>query len=71
MDNPEYFVNINMSIKVSDLSLIRAIREAIEDNVEFKGTDGIVYFDSEVEDEVPNLNDLHASRDDGWHEQED
>jgi len=72
MDNPEYFVNINMTVKVSDLSLIRAIREAIEDSVEFKGTNGIVYFESEVEDgDTPNLNDLHASRDDGWYEYED
>ena len=73
MDNPEYFVNINMTVKVSDLSLISAIRKAIEDGVEFKGTNGIVYFESEVEDsdDTPNLNDLHASRDDGWYEYED
>ncbi len=51
MDNPEYFVNINMTVKVSDLSLIRAIREAIEDGVDFKNHEGIVYYDSEVEEE--------------------
>ena len=73
MGNQEYFVNINMTVKTKNLSLIRAIREAIEDGVEFEGTDGIVYFDSEVGDgdDVPNLNDLHASRDDGWYEYED
>ncbi len=73
MSDREYFVNINMTVKTKNLSLIRAIREAIEDNVKFEGTDGIVYFESEVEDsdDTPNLNDLRASRDDGWYEHED
>tara|TARA_B100001989_G_C24459075_1_gene423162 strand:+ start:481 stop:678 length:198 start_codon:yes stop_codon:yes gene_type:complete len=64
MDKQEYFVDINMTVKLKDLSLIRAIREAIEDNVEFDGTDGIIYFDSEVEEEQPNMNDLMAHRED-------
>lgn len=51
MDNKEYFVNINMTVKVNDLSLIRSIREAIEDGVDFKVNEGIIYFDSEVEEE--------------------
>ena len=64
MAEQEYFVNINMTVKTRDLSLVRTIREAIEDNVEFDGTDGIIYFDSEVEEEQPNMNDLMAHRDD-------
>ena len=63
MEN-EYFVNINMTVKVNNLSAIRSIREAIEDGVEFKETEGIIYFDSEIEEEQPNMNDLMASRDD-------
>ena len=72
-DNPEYFVNINMTVKVNNLSSIRFIREAIEDGMEFEGNEGIIYFESEVadSDDTPNLNDLHASRDDGWYEYED
>ena len=64
MENQEYFVNINMTVKVNNLSSIRFIREAIEDGMEFEGTEGIVYFDSEIEEEQPNMNDLMASRDD-------
>ena len=60
----EYFVNINMTVKVNNLSTIRSIREAIEDGVEFEGTEGIIYFDSEVEEEQPDMIDLMASRDD-------
>ena len=63
MEN-EYFVNINMTVKVTNLSAIRSIREAIEDGVEFEGTEGIIYFDSEVEEEQPDMIDLMASRDD-------
>ena len=64
MAEREYFVNINMTVKTRDLSLVRTIREAIEDGVEFEGTDGIIYFDSEIEEEQPNMNDLMAHRDD-------
>ena len=64
MENEEYFVNINMTVKVNNLSSIRFIRQAIEDGMEFEGTEGIIYFDSEVEEEQPNMNDLMASRDD-------
>ena len=60
----EYFVNINMTVKVNNLSTIRSIREAIEDGVEFEGTEGIIYFDSEVEEEQPDMIDLMASRND-------
>tara|TARA_Y100001958_G_scaffold150615_1_gene134604 strand:- start:520 stop:714 length:195 start_codon:yes stop_codon:yes gene_type:complete len=63
MEN-EYFVNINMTVKVNNLSAIRSIREAIEDGVEFKESEGIIYFDSEVEEEQPDMIDLMASRDD-------
>ena len=63
MEN-EYFVNINMTVKVTNLSAIRSIREAIEDGVEFKESEGIIYFDSEVEEEQPDMIDLMASRDD-------
>jgi len=64
MENEEYFVNINMTVKVNNLSSIKFIRQAIEDGMEFEGTEGIIYFDSEVEEEQPNMNDLMASRDD-------
>lgn len=64
MENEEYFVNINMTVKVNNLSSIRFIRQAIEDGMEFEGTEGIIYFDSEIEEEQPNMNDLMASRDD-------
>ena len=63
MEN-EYFVNINMTVKVNNLSAIRSIREAIEDGVEFKESEGIIYFDSEVEEEQPDMIDLMAYRDD-------
>ena len=64
MENEEYFVNINMTVKVNNLSSIKFIRQAIEDGMEFEGTEGIIYFDSEIEEEQPNMNDLMASRDD-------
>ena len=64
MENEEYFVNINMTVKVNNLSSIKFIRQAIEDGMEFEETEGIIYFDSEVEEEQPNMNDLMASRDD-------
>ena len=60
----EYFVNINMTVKVNNLSSIRFIRQSIEDGMEFEANEGIIYFDSEVEEEQPNMNDLMASRDD-------
>jgi hypothetical protein len=50
MENEEYFVNINMTVKVKNLSSIRFIREAIEDGMEFEASEGIIYFDSEVEE---------------------
>ena len=64
MANKEYFVNINMTVKLNNLSSVRFIREAIEDGMEFEGTEGIIYFDSEIEEEQPNMNDLMAHRDD-------
>ena len=51
MEEQEYFVNINMTVKVKNLSSIRFIRQAIEDGMEFEGTEGIYYFESEVEEE--------------------
>ena len=60
----EYFVNINMTVKVNNLSSIRFIRQSIEDGMEFEANEGIIYFDSEVEEEQPNMNDLMSSRDD-------
>ena len=65
MEEQEYFVNINMTVKLNNLSSVRFIREAIEDGMEFEGTEGIIYFDSEIEEEQPNMNDLRAARDDG------
>ena len=49
MENEEYFVNINMTVKVKNLSSIRFIREAIEDGMEFEDSEGIIYFESEIE----------------------
>ena len=60
----EYFVNINMTVKVNNLSSIRFIRQSIEDGMEFEANEGIIYFDSEVEEEQPDMIDLMASRDD-------
>ena len=51
MEEQEYFVNIYMTVKVKNLSSIRFIRQAIEDGSEFEGTEGIYYFDSEVEED--------------------
>lgn len=51
MEEQEYFVNIYMTVKVKNLSSIRFIRQAIEDGLEFEGTEGIYYFDSEVEED--------------------
>ena len=65
MEEQEYFVNINMTVKLNNLSSVRFIRVAIEDGMEFEGTEGIIYFDSEIEEEQPNMNDLRAARDDG------
>ena len=64
MENQEYYVNINMTVKVNNLSSIRFIREAINDGMEFEANEGIIYFDSEIEEEQPNMNDLNAHRDD-------
>ncbi len=64
MEEQEYFVNINMTVKLNNLSSVRFIRQAIEDGMEFEGTEGIIYFDSEIEEEQPNMNDLMASRED-------
>ncbi len=63
-EQQQYFVNISMTVKVNNLSSIRFIREAIEDGMEFEGSEGIIYFDSEIEEEQPNMNDLMAHRDD-------
>ena len=49
--NQEYYVNINMTVKLNNLSSIRFIRESIEDGMEFEGSEGIVYFESEIEKE--------------------
>ena len=64
MEEQEYFVNINMTVKLNNLSSVRFIRQAIEDGMEFEGTEGIIYFDTEIEEEQPNMNDLMASRED-------
>ena len=64
MENEEYFVNINMTVKVNNLSSIKFIREAINDGMEFEDSEGIIYYDMEVEEEQPNMNDLMAARDD-------
>lgn len=64
MANQEYFVNINMTIKVNNLSSIKFIQQSINDGMEFEENEGIIYFDSEVEEEQPNMNDLMAHRDD-------
>ena len=64
MENEEYFVNINMTVKVNNLSSIKFIRQAIEDGMEFEGTEGSIYFASEVEEAQPNMHALMASRDD-------
>ena len=64
MVNQEYFVNINMTIKVNNLSSIKFIQQSINDGMEFEENEGIIYFDSEVEEEQPNMNDLMAHRDD-------
>ena len=64
MADKEYFVNINMTVKLNNLSSIRYIREAIKDGMEFEDSEGIIYFDSEVEEEQPNMNDLMAHHDD-------
>ena len=64
MADKEYFVNINMTVKLNDPSSVKFIREAIEDGMAFEGTEGIIYFDSEIEEEQPNMNDLMAARED-------
>lgn len=65
MEEQEYFVNINMTIKLNSISSMKYIRQAINDGMEFEGTEGIIYYDMEVEEEQPNMNDLRAARDDG------
>ena len=65
MEEQEYFVNINMTIKLNSISSMKYIRQAINDGMEFEGTEGSIYYDMEVEEEQPNMNDLRAARDDG------
>ena len=65
MEEQEYFVNINMTIKLNSISSMKYIRQAINDGMEFEGTEGIIYYDMEVEEEQPNMNDLRAARVDG------
>tara|TARA_B100000902_G_scaffold397361_1_gene460935 strand:+ start:878 stop:1075 length:198 start_codon:yes stop_codon:yes gene_type:complete len=64
MKNKAFFVNVNMTIKVNNLSSIKFIQRSINDGMEFEENEGIIYFDSEVEEEQPNMNDLMAHLDD-------
>ena len=65
VEKKEFFVNVNMTIKLNSISSMKYIRQAINDGMEFEGTEGIIYYDMDVEEEQPNMNDLMAARDDG------
>ena len=47
----ENFVNINLTVKVNDLSTINKIRKVLEEGMEFEENEGIVYYEVEVENE--------------------
>ena len=64
MSDKEYFVNVNMTIKLNNLSSMKYIRESIMNGMEFEGTEGIIYYEMDVEEEQPNMNDLMAARED-------
>ena len=64
VEQKEFFVNVNMTIKLNSISSMKYIRQAINDGMEFEGTEGIIYYDMDVEEEQPNMNDLRAARDD-------
>ena len=64
VEKKEFFVNVNMTIKLNSISSMKYIRQAINDGMEFEGTEGIIYYEMDVEEEQPNMNDLMASRDD-------
>ena len=75
MSKKEFFVNVNMTIKLNSISSMKYIREAIENGMEFEDSEGIIYYDMEVEESnnVPNLmypswHHLNASREDGCDE---
>ena len=53
-----------MTIKLNSISSMKYIREAIENGMEFEENEGIIYYDMEVEEEQPNMNDLMAARED-------
>lgn len=62
MENEEYqFVNITMSLMLKPGSL-KYLIPSIEEGMQFEGNEGIVYFESEIEEEQPNLNDLRGER---------
>ena len=63
MSDKEFFVNVNMTIKLNSISSMKYIRESIVNGMEFEGTEGIIYYEMDVEEEQPNMNDL-MSRDD-------
>ena len=65
VEKKEFFVNVNMTIKLNSISSMKYIRQAINDGMEFEGTEGIIYYEMDVEEEQPNMNDLMAARDDG------
>jgi len=64
MENEDYqFVNVTMTLMLKPGSL-KYLLPSIEEGMQFEGNEGIVYFESEIEEEQPNMNDLMASRDD-------
>ena len=63
MSDKEFFVNVNMTIKLNSITSMKYIRESIVNGMEFEGTEGIIYYEMDVEEEQPNMNDL-MSRDD-------
>jgi len=56
MSQEAVFVNVNMTIKLNDASSIKYLQEAIEFGMEFDDSEGIVYFDTEVQEEQQNTN---------------
>ena len=61
MENEYQFVNVTMTLMLKPGSL-KYLLPSIEEGMQFEGNEGIVYFESEIEEEQPNMNDLSARR---------
>jgi hypothetical protein len=46
-----FLVNVNMTIKLNNISSMKYIRQAINDGMEFESNEGIVHYDMNIEED--------------------